>query len=100
MGQYTDAGLVQFARTDRFPNLRELAIGCWLGDAKEIGFGAPGIEALLRFPATAHCRLVVALVSADPLPGDIQGLADAHADRVGIEYQKPPPSRLSSFSCP
>ena len=90
IGRYTDAGLVQFARTDRFPALRELRIGyTTLGQRRPITFGPFGIDSVLNPPTGWRGRLVIDVQSYDPVPGDIQDLAAGHPDRVQLKYWNP-----------
>jgi hypothetical protein len=93
-GQYTDTGLMELAKSDRFPNLRELRIGySTIRDGETASFGARGIEALLRSPNGENLRLGVAILSTDPLPSEIQEIANAHPGRVTIDYEEMTPFR-------
>jgi uncharacterized protein (TIGR02996 family) len=89
-GRYSDAGLVQFARSESYPNLSELRIGystLWIDRPPR--FGPFGIESLLKSPTGWQGRLVVAVQSHEPVPGEIMEVAAAYPDRVGIEYWNP-----------
>jgi hypothetical protein len=89
IGDYSDQGLVELAKSDRFPALRELAVG--YRTVLEHGglFGGAGVNALLASPTLAQARIVVIIMSEEPVPSDLGELYTAHSTRLEVRYRNP-----------
>jgi uncharacterized protein (TIGR02996 family) len=89
IGAYTDDGLKELARSDRFPAVTELGIGFRDCGEPATSFGRAGIEAILRSPNFARAKVTVSIISESPVPTDLGELQQENQHRLTIWFRNP-----------